>query len=272
MKVRRLARLCCVMLGLAGGAGSASAHDTWVRPLAPRLLPGQPLTAEMSAGHGLAPLSAPKRRRERSLLLLGAGRRRRPMARRRRGRRAQAAFAAAPACAVCCLALTTHEVMIAIDDDGVDAYLAEVQPPAPILHAWHAQRARAEPWVERYAKEAKGYLRVGRARAGRGGAWQRVRRLGHRLEIVPLADPTRLRPGKRLAVELREGGLPLPDTALRLFDRRGGLVVRTDAAGRAAIPGRCRGRQLLATTVLHRPAQSGAPWTSRFATLSYTVA
>lgn len=278
MGVRHLVRLCSVLLGLAGLATPASAHDTWVRPLPARVVPGQPLTAEMSAGHGLTPLSAPKRRRERTLLLLGAGGRRKPRARRRCGKRALAEFASPPfgrvgrVGGVCCLALATHPVTIEIDDEGVDGYLAEVQPPASIMQAWHVQRARGEPWVELYAKEAKGYLRASSSRGRSGATWQRVQRLNHQLEIVPLTDPTRAKPRKQLKVELREVGLPLPDIALRLFDRRGERVMRTDAAGRAALPVRCRGRQLIATTVLHLPAQTGAPWTSRFATLSYTVA
>jgi hypothetical protein len=275
VRVRHLARLCSVLLSLAGFATPASAHDTWVRPLAVRVLPGQPLTAEMSAGHGLTPLSAPKRRRERALLLLGAGGRRKPRARRRRGKRALADFAPPPSrmvCAVCCIALRTRSVTIEIDDEGVDGYLAEVQPPANILQAWQAQRALGQPWVEHYAKEAKGYLRAGTSRGRGGRPWQGVQRLGHQLEIVPLTDPTRAMPRHLLTVELREGGLVLPDIALRLFDRRGERVVRTDAQGRAALPVRCRGRQLVATTVLQLPAHAGAPWTSRFATLSYTVA
>lgn len=272
MGVRHLVRLCSVLLGLAGAATPASAHDTWVRPLAARVLPGQPLTAEMSAGHGLSPLSAPKRRRERTLLLLGAGGRRKPRARRRCGKRALADFSSLPSRGVCCMALATHPVTIEIGDEGVDGYLAEVQPPANILQAWQAQRVRGQPWVEHYAKEAKGYLRTGASRGRSGRRWQGVQRLGHRLEIVPLTDPTHAMPRHVLKVELREGGRALADIALRLFDRRGERVVRTDAEGRAALPVRCRGRQLVATTVLHLPAQAGAPWTSRFATLSFTVA
>jgi len=273
MRPRPLSLLCAVLLCLAGFAAPAAAHDTWVRPLAARMLPGHPLTAEMSAGHGLTPLSSTKRRRERSLvLLLGAGGRRKPKARRRCGKRAQATFSPPRTGATCCFALATREVAIEIDDDGVDRYLAEVQPPAPILQAWKAQKARREPWVELYSKAAKGYLRAGTSRGSEGRTWRRVQRLGQALEIVPLSDPTRLVPRQRLVVQLIEGGRPLADIALRLFDRRGERTVRTDGSGRAVLPVRCRGRQLIATTVLQQPVHAGAPWTSRFATMSYTVA
>ena len=271
MRALQWVRLGAVWLGLVTVAAPAAAHDTWVRPLAARVVPGQPLTAEMSAGHGLKPLAAPKRRRERSLVLLGAGRRSRPLARRRCGKRVQATFAPPATGAVSCLALATRHVTIEIDDEGVDGYLAEVRPPLPVLQAWKAQKARGEPWVELYAKTATGYARTGTSPGAGGRAWRRVRQLGHALEIVPLTDPTRLVPRKRLVVQLVEGERLLADIALRLFDRRGERVVRTDAHGRAVLPVRCRGGQLVATTVLQLPAQAGAPWTSRFATMSFTV-
>lgn len=270
---------------------AARAHDTWVRPVPLRPLPAQPLKVEISAGHGLQPLSAPRLRRIGHLALAGV--RRRPRARdwQRRGRRV-VTLLGPPPCGVGCIAMRTRATLIEIDAAGVDGYLAEVQPPAPVMAAWLAQRARGEPWLERYAKDAKSYFR-----AGRGGAsWRRLQRLGRPalpvhtapsghpaphsparcaspvLELLPLRDPTRLRPGSTLAVQLLHEGRPLADTALRLFDRQGERIVRTDAAGQATWRVRCRGHQLVATTVLRPPRAAGAPWTSRFATLACTVA
>jgi hypothetical protein len=284
-----------VLIGLAAlllaGSPAAKAHDTWVRPVALRPAPAQPLPVELSAGHGLQPLSTPRRRRIGHLSLAGLRRQQRVLGWQRRGRRIVASLGPVP-CGVGCIALRTRATLIEIDAAGVDGYLAEVQPPAPVMAAWLAQRARGEPWREWYAKDAKSYFRAGRG----GPSWRRLQCLGRPaqtadtaqpahparhaparcaspvLELLPLRDPTRLRPGATLPVQLLHEGRPLPDTALRLFDRQGERIVRTDAAGRATWRVRCRGHQLVATTVLKLPRAAGAPWTSRFATLAYTVA
>jgi hypothetical protein len=261
--MRRIQSLGLLLLLLCA-AGSVQAHDTWVQSLPLRPLPAQPLLLELSAGHGLQPLSAPKKRRLRSLGLIG--RPRQPVAWVRLRNRVRVRFGlAAPG--LSCAVLTTDLIEIEIPSAGVDAYLAEVQPAAAVLQAWQAQRARAQPWRERYAKDAKAYFRVG---AG-GLPWKKVRALGQTLEIVALRDPTRLRLRSSLRVELRQHGQPVPDAALRLFDRKGERLLRTDAAGRATLALRCRGRQLIATTLLQPPAHVGAAWSSRFATLSFSL-
>ena len=175
--MRRLRSLGLMLLLCA--ASAAQAHDTWVQPLPLRPLPAQPLVLELSAGHGLQPLSAPKKRRLRSLGLIG--RPRQPVAWVRLRNRVRVHFGlTAPG--LSCAALSTRASLIEIPPAGVDAYLAEVQPAATVLQAWQAQCARAQPWRERYAKDAKAYFRTG---AG-GLPWKKVRAIGQTLEIVAL--------------------------------------------------------------------------------------
>jgi len=255
----------------------ALAHDTAILPLHFRAMAGAPLTAQVSAGHGLQPLNGPRHRRLGHAALVGL----RTVQRHRRWRhgrqRSLLGYPAVPAGPLL-LALTTRLTFIAIDDDTTGHYLDEVQPPAAQRALWEAQRARGEAWQEWYAKDARTYLRASSGRdQGRGGrGWQRLAsrsvRLKQRLELLPLNDPTRLRIGGALRVRLLLDGLPQPDVALRLFDRHGReRVQRTDAHGHARFVLPRRGAHLIATTLLQPPAAAGEPWRSRFGTLGFHV-
>jgi hypothetical protein len=262
-----------LLLGLAlwlAGASPAWAHDTWVQPLQLRPVLHQPLQLQLSAGHGLQALVAPKQRRQRSLRLSTVS----GLVRRAWGWRRQRARAIThigplePG--LVCVQLACAARLIEIAPEGVERYLDEVQPSAELRALWSAQRARGEPWRERYAKEAKAYVRAAGS-VGAASTWRPLRALGQRLELLPLRDPTRLRPRAELPLELRLDGRPLAAVALRCYDRKGERVLRTDAQGRVRLPVRSRGRQLVATTVLQAPLAPGLPWRSRFATLAFQL-
>lgn len=264
---QRSSRLWALAALLLGVVAPAQAHDTWVMPTAFRVPAGQPISTLLSAGHGLTPLSAPRRRRLRVLQLVDSLGRHEPERWQRGGKTAQAHFlAAAPGLA--CLALSTSETLIEIEPETVDHYLSEVQPPAAIVAAWRRQHLRGEAWIERYAKDAKTYLRSGDDSTG----WPALAQLGHVLELVPQSDPTRLEAGDTLRLVLHFKGQPAADMALRLFDSAGDeRVVRTDAQGGAQFKLGAPGPHLVATTRIQVPASEGAPWTSRFATLGFGV-
>lgn len=235
-----------------------------------RVPAGQPISTLLSAGNGLTPLSAPRRRSFRALHLIDSNGRVEPERWKRGDKSAQAHFpAAAPG--VACLALSTNETEIKIEPATVDEYLHEVHASPQVLNAWKRQQARGEAWVERYAKDAKTYLRIGTdSKAGAG--WPALAQVGHKLELVPLNDPTRLEAGDSLLLVVHLDGKPLADVPLRLFSGTTALhVVRTDAQGRAQFQLKSAGPHLIATTVIQQPAAAGAPWTSRFATLGFGV-
>ncbi|EME71544.1 hypothetical protein H261_02746 [Paramagnetospirillum caucaseum] len=64
--------------------------------------------------------------------------------------------------------------------------------------------------------------------------------VGHRLEIVPLADPYRLKTGEPLTVRVDLDGRPLAGASIAVGDPRNEAVVKieADGAGLAAIPSR----------------------------------
>lgn len=90
-----------------------------------------------------------------------------------------------------------------------------------------------------YAKYAKTLLRVG---GGKGAAALYAKPLGHRLEIVPEADPYALNPGDALPVRLLFDGRPLAGARLVVGSTAAAMAtqsnmpgVRTDAEGRARL-------------------------------------
>lgn len=100
-----------------------------------------------------------------------------------------------------------------------------------------------------------------KAISGADAPWQQV--LGHELELVPLSDPVKTKPGEALKVRVLFRGKPLPDAEVERGD--GKTVVaekdipkfRTDGDGVAAIPIISIGPQLL--VIDHRSTPSAAP-------------
>lgn len=245
----------------------ALAHDTWIMPVDFLIAPGQPVSARMSAGDGLKPDAPPRRERLVSVDLVDAVGRKTHSTWSARDKHVDLAFPA-PAAGVSCMAVTTMDREIEIKPDVVDAYLAEIHPGPQVLQAWATQRAKGQVWKERYAKDAKTYLRTGDGAAG----WPQLQSLGQTLEIIPAQDPTRLKKGSTLAVELRHNGRPLPDVALRLYAGDAvERIARTDAQGKASFDLLRPGPHLIATTMLNLPAAPGGMWTSRFATMGFGV-
>lgn len=261
---RLLRRLPMALLWVAG---LAQAHDTWVLPQRFDPVPGEPLVVRLSSGEGLAPKVVPRQTTVDSLRLVQAGGRREPVQLDRGKTSVQARFEA-PAPGLACLAASSDESEIRIEPRLVNLYLKEIHPPAGIMEAWKRQQARGEPWIERYAKDAKACLRIGPGDDG----WPALANLGQRLELVPQRDPTRLVVGDELVLVLTLDGQPAPDVALRLIaEGRPERVQRTDAQGRARFRLAAPGTHLVAATVLRQPGADGAPWTSRFATLGFGV-
>jgi hypothetical protein len=246
---------------------NASALETWIMPYSFRALPGQPVDTALSDGNGLTPLGAPQRLSLRALQLVDSSGRFEPERWDRKHRLATARFrAAAPG--VACLVLSTDESEIRLKPEAVDEYLAEIAATPAVLQAWKRQKERSQPWVERYTKEAKTYLRSGTLQAG----WPALAQVGQRLELVPQTDPTRLQAGDHLQLLLLLDGKPQADTALRLYTgSEVDQAARTDAQGLARFKLARTGPHLVAATVLQVPAAAGADWTSHFATLGFGV-
>lgn len=263
-----------LFLALALSApGTASAHDTWIRPLAFRLASGQAVTAMVSSGHGLQAQSAMRRRRFRHLALHPSGKARRDcrkvVAFKRRPHLSRMDFAA-PNAGVSCLALSTLPLSITLSDVKTAGYLREIGAPPDVLRAWGDQRGLGLPWVEWYTKHAKAYVRIGQ---GRAPVWPKCVGLG--LELVPLTDPTRCRTNgaQALAVQVLWRGAPLSGLAVRVSHDRvpGEHLFHSEADGLLRLPNLGRGVHLATATHLRLPDRPDGAWHSDFTTLTYNV-
>ncbi len=126
-----------------------------------------------------------------------------------------------------------------------------------------------------YAKYAKVLLRVG---GGGGAAALFSKPLGHRLEIVPEADPRALKPGDALPVRLLFDGRPLAGARLVVGSTGAATAtqskmpgIRTDAEGRANLRLANRGgaHYVHALHMIPAPGRSDVEWESFWATLTF---
>ncbi len=132
-------------------------------------------------------------------------------------------------------------------------------------------RARGLPdtgFVEAYTRNAKALVQVGPVRQG-----QTDTVTGMPFELVALENP--YAGGDTLAVRLLWQGNAVPDAQIAVFRRSStGAVLRTttrtDAAGMASLSLTGNGTYLLSAVYLEEsPAQSGAVWTSTWASLTF---
>lgn len=167
--------------------------------------------------------------------------------------------------AACSLSLGPRTLDLKPED--VAHYLEEIGASATVGPKWDARPAPRK-WRETYVKHAKAFVRVGE---GEDQSWREPTGLG--LEIVPLADPTRLHPGATLEVRLLTAGQPLAGLALRA-SRAGkpAAFATTGEDGRASFVLDAPGPWLLAATELRPSSARPAEWESDFTTLYLEVA
>jgi hypothetical protein len=166
--------------------------------------------------------------------------------------------------AACGVAL--HPRALDLQAEEVEHYLEEIGASATIGPAWRALPAPRK-WRETYVKHAKAFTRIG---AGDDASWSEPLGLG--LEIVPLADPTRLQGGATLRVRLLKGGQPLAGLALRANHAgRPAAFATTGADGEASFVLDAPGPWLLSATELRPSAARPSEWESDFTTLYLDV-
>lgn len=136
-----------------------------------------------------------------------------------------------------------------------------------VIEARRAAGESEQSTKERYARYAKLALRTG---AGSGA--HLTRPVGIKAEFVPAADPTAVRAGQPLTVQLLVDGAPVANAsvaAVRAGD--GGLLsATTDASGRATFTIDREGAWLIKTVHMVRlPQPADAEWESFWVTLAF---
>ena len=184
-----------------------------------------------------------------------------------RGKQALRLSADPPSAGVAACGLSLGPRTLDLKPADVAHYLEEIGASSTVGPMWEALPAPRK-WRETYVKHAKAFTRVG---DGADHSWREPIGLG--LEIVPLADPTRLRPGQTLEVGLLKGGQPLAGLAVRATHQgKPAVFATTDADGRASFRLDAPGPWLLAATELRPSAARPGEWESDFTTLYLEVA
>jgi uncharacterized protein DUF4198 len=121
---------------------------------------------------------------------------------------------------------------------------------------------------ERYARYAKIAIRNG----GGSGA-HLTRASGLRAEFIPASDPTMVRPGGMLTVQLLAGGKPVSGAAISAVSGEQAVKAQTDKDGRATFTIDRAGAWLVKTVHMVRLTQPAeAEWESYWVTLAFHTA
>ncbi len=167
------------------------------------------------------------------------------------------------------LAVETQPKHITLSAEQFNEYL--VADGLPHIYRLRAkEKTLDQPGRERYSKSPKALVQV-----GDGGAGDPSRVLGLTLEIVPLANPFRLKVGDTLRVRVLFRNEPLADANLG-WDVPGdgespSGTVRTDARGEAIVPIARTGLMTVRLTHMTRPRTEEYEWESFWTTLTFRI-
>lgn len=168
------------------------------------------------------------------------------------------------------IALDTQPFTVTLAADTFNAYLREEGLERVVAQREAAAR-QAEPGRERYRRHVKTLLKVGGVSDATYG-----KRIGQTLEIVPLSDPARMKPGGMLSLQVLFEGQPLQGALVKVWNHRDAqlnvLRTRTDAQGRSTTVLPWSG-VWMASVVHMVPAtdQAGWDWDSHWGNLTFEL-
>lgn len=273
----RTSRLVAVLVPAT--AVAVGAHDFWLAASDWHATPGAAVTVTANVGDRFpVPTSYTDPSRVESLELVGpAGRTRLSPSFRREGNSLAVTVALPAAAGSYLVVMTVTPRFIEIPPTDFAAYLSHEG-----LERVVAERDRrgesAKPGRERYSRYAKLVVR-----AGDGPSDHVTRPVGLPAELVPLADPTRLRRGDTLAVRLLAGGEPVADALVGAVDAGSTgapddwpVKARTDRDGVARLRLDAPGPWLVRSVhMVRREGESGpqaVDWESFWASLAFDLA
>jgi uncharacterized GH25 family protein len=267
-----------VATALFAAAASLAAHDFWLAAAPWHAAPGSRITVTANVGDRFPiPTSYTDPARVASVSLVGPnGATRVEPAFRREGQSLAATveLPSAPATYLVVMVITPRFIEIPPNDFAT--YLSHEG-----LERVIAERARrgesARPGRERYSRYAKLLVRAGDGPSGHVTA-----PLGLPAELVPLADPTRLRRGETLAVRLLADGHPVADALVGAVDAGSSgapddwpLKARTDRDGVVRLRLDAPGPWLVRSVhMVRRDGESGSEavdWESFWASLAFDL-
>jgi uncharacterized GH25 family protein len=255
-----------VLVAMLGSwASSAAAHDTWLLPARFDLPAGGRIVLDLTSGMGFpAPGSSiqPDRLAATGLRIAG---RKLPLDAGNPDQTALRLSVRTSGTGVAALWIVTRPRTLSLTSTEVQEYLREIGAAEEVESRWRRQQR----WRETYVKLAKTYVRVGQPTADQ--SWQKP--VGLQLEIVPLADPTRLRVGSDFSVQVLRDAKPLPRFSVSaLASATNEPIMRSmDGDGRAVFTLDRPGPWLLRGTLIEPASSPDADWQSLFTTLTVRV-
>ena len=267
--IRQSAAYFVAVAGAAFFFPTAShAHDTWLLPDRFKIAPTESVTVDLTSGMAFPALeSGPKRERVESAKWRVAGRMI-DVTDITAGPKALVFKAELPEPGVATFWVKLPPRSIELKPEEVKEYLDEITAPAGLRQQW--AEMKPQRWREMYAKHQKTFVRVGEPPSA-DRSWAEA--VGAALEIVPEKDPTAMREGDDLSVQVLKNGAPFPEFALNAVaaGETKGETRKTDAAGRVVFRLNKAGRWLLRGTDVRRSTGPDTDWESDFTTLTLEV-
>jgi len=247
---------------------AAHAHDTWLIPDRFEVAPKESVALDLTSGMAFPALeSGPKRERVESAKCRLAGQTF-EISDISAGPKSLVFKSELPSAGIAALWVKLPPRSIELKPEQVEEYFEEIDAPASVRKQW----AEMVPprWIELYSKHQKTFVRVGTPPAAER-SWSDP--VGVALEIVPEKDPTALRQGEEVSVQVLKDGKPFAEFALNALaaGEAKGETRKTDAAGRAFFRLNKTGRWLLRGTDLRKSTRADADWESDFTTLTFEV-
>lgn len=259
------ARLWIMAIAFALVARSSVAHDFWIEPSSYSPRSGETIGVALRVGeHFVGEPVARKPERIREFVVANAG----------ESAPISGENGADPAGKLSLTAQGTHILgyrsnrsFLELDAAKFEAYLVE-EGLQEIVGRRRELGESEKPGREHYSRCAKSVIAVD----GRGGKGF-DRSLGFTTELIPLSDPTALKPGDELAVRLLFEGNPLPGARvamLSLAEPKSPSSEITDADGKASFKVRHGGPHMVKNVHMVRTG-GDADWESYWSTLTFHV-
>ena len=175
---------------------------------------------------------------------------------------------ALPAKGTWLLAMQRDWAVIELEAEKFHKYL-EHEGLQRIIDARRKAGEADKPARERYRRYLKSLLVAGNQSTS---TWKR--KLGHRLEILPLSDPSLVKPGETLSVRVLFDARPLAAAQVTAFGRRAKKVTerssRTDATGTARLKLDHPGEWVVRLVHMRRcPDRKAADWESFWGAVTF---
>jgi hypothetical protein len=170
------------------------------------------------------------------------------------------------------ISLDTSDFQNSASPKDFEAYLGE-ESLAGALASWRRGPVAGRKVREAYRRYAKSLVKVGSG--PQALASQATARLGHRLEIVPSANPYALRPGEPLDVKIWYRGKPLTGALVTLgnLDRPKDepLARQSGSDGAVSFPLPQKGRWMMNVVWSEKSSIPAADYVTSFSSLTFGV-